>query len=163
VDQQQMRQVPRLRLDPSAVSESEARTAARELVSRLAEEQGKARDLGVVFGDHGQAVAVNDRGQVIGKSRAARRGGFHAFVWENGKMTDLGTLPGAKEKAVAINERGQIVGWSGADIYDAHAVPLDAETARLAASRTLGVDARATSSLGTSSVLVPKPPGNERK
>ena len=39
--EQRMRQVPRLCLDPSAVSESEARTAARELVSTLAQEQGE--------------------------------------------------------------------------------------------------------------------------
>ena len=39
--EQRMRQVPRLRLDPSAVSESEARIAARELVSMLAEEQSE--------------------------------------------------------------------------------------------------------------------------
>ncbi len=39
--EQQMRQVPRLGLDPSLVSESEARTAARELVSRLAEKQSE--------------------------------------------------------------------------------------------------------------------------
>ena len=38
--EQQMRQIPRLCLDPSAVSEPEARTAARELVSTLADEQG---------------------------------------------------------------------------------------------------------------------------
>lgn len=37
--EQQRRQVPRLSLDPSAVSEPEARTAARELVSALAEEE----------------------------------------------------------------------------------------------------------------------------
>ena len=39
--EQRMRQVPRLCLDPSAVSESEARTAARALVSTLAQEQGE--------------------------------------------------------------------------------------------------------------------------
>ena len=39
--EQRRRQVPRLRLDPSAVSESEARTAAREVVSALAEEQSE--------------------------------------------------------------------------------------------------------------------------
>jgi predicted metal-dependent hydrolase len=37
--EQQRRQVPRLRLDARDVSESEARTAARELVSALAEEE----------------------------------------------------------------------------------------------------------------------------
>jgi len=41
ITDQRSRQVPRLCLDPSAVSESEARTAARELVSTLAEEQGE--------------------------------------------------------------------------------------------------------------------------
>jgi len=41
ITEQRSRQVPRLCLDPSAVSESEARTAARELVSTLAEEQGE--------------------------------------------------------------------------------------------------------------------------
>ena len=41
ITEQRMRQVPRLRLDPYAISESEARTAARELVSTLAAEQGE--------------------------------------------------------------------------------------------------------------------------
>jgi len=41
IAEQRMRQVPRLGLDPSAVSESEARTAAREVVSRLAENQAE--------------------------------------------------------------------------------------------------------------------------
>jgi predicted metal-dependent hydrolase len=41
ITEQRLRQVPRLCLDASAVSESEARTAARELVSMLAEEQGE--------------------------------------------------------------------------------------------------------------------------
>ena len=43
-----MRQVPRLGLDPSAVSESEARTAAREVVSRFAENH--AERIGVQYG-----------------------------------------------------------------------------------------------------------------
>ncbi len=45
--EQRLRQVPRLCLDPSAVSESEARTAARELVSALAE--GEAERIGVEY------------------------------------------------------------------------------------------------------------------
>ena len=45
--EQRMRQVPRLCLDPSAVSESEARTGARELVSMLAEEE--AERIGVEY------------------------------------------------------------------------------------------------------------------
>jgi predicted metal-dependent hydrolase len=45
--EQRLRQVPRLCLDPSAVSESEARTAARELVSALAEKE--AERIGVEY------------------------------------------------------------------------------------------------------------------
>jgi predicted metal-dependent hydrolase len=41
IAEQRSRQVPRLCLDASAVTESEARTAARELISTLAEEHGE--------------------------------------------------------------------------------------------------------------------------
>jgi len=47
IAEQRLRQVPRLCLDPSAVSESEARTAARELVSTLAEDE--AERIGVEY------------------------------------------------------------------------------------------------------------------
>ncbi len=45
--EQRLRQVPRLCLDPSAISESEARLGARELVSALAEEE--AERIGVEY------------------------------------------------------------------------------------------------------------------
>ncbi len=47
LERQRQRQVPRLRLERLAVSESEARIAARELVSALAEEE--ADELGVAY------------------------------------------------------------------------------------------------------------------
>jgi predicted metal-dependent hydrolase len=47
IEAQRRRQVPRLCLDPSAVSESQARGAARELVSRLA--QAEAARIGVEY------------------------------------------------------------------------------------------------------------------
>jgi predicted metal-dependent hydrolase len=47
IEEQRRRQVPRLGLEPLAVSESEARMGARELVSALAEEE--AERLGVVY------------------------------------------------------------------------------------------------------------------
>ena len=54
------------------------------------------------------AVAINDRGQVVGTS------GNRAFVWQGGKTTWLGVLPGQSWTSVAaINERGQVVGTSG--------------------------------------------------
>src|SRR5215212_12232391 len=42
IDAQRRRHVPRLRLDPFAVSETEARTAARELVAAVADEEADA-------------------------------------------------------------------------------------------------------------------------
>ena len=84
---------------------------------------GKVQDLGVAFGDRGQALAVNERGQVIGITRDGARGQFHGFVWENGEMTDLGTLPGGKQsQALAISNRGQIIGWSRTPKGVKHAV-----------------------------------------
>jgi predicted metal-dependent hydrolase len=48
IDAQRRRHVPMLRLDPLAVSEAEARTAARELFSALVDEE--ARRIGVTYG-----------------------------------------------------------------------------------------------------------------
>jgi predicted metal-dependent hydrolase len=47
IEDQRRRQVPRLCLDPSTVSEAQARTAARDLVSTLAQEE--AERIGVDF------------------------------------------------------------------------------------------------------------------
>src|SRR5207302_3507687 len=76
-------------------------------------------DLGSLGGGESQAVAIDDRGRVVGYSTTAT-GAQHAFLWQNGKMTDLGTLPGVagtfngveNEQFVptGINDRGQIVG-----------------------------------------------------
>lgn len=57
-------------------------------------------------GSHGEAVAINNRGQLIGGSiPRAPHGISHAFVWQNGTMTDLGTLGGDVSAPTAINER----------------------------------------------------------
>ena len=45
-------------------------------------------DLGTLGQEYGWAVAINERGQVIGNS-LLKRGVSHAFVWGNGKMRDL--------------------------------------------------------------------------
>jgi uncharacterized membrane protein len=51
------------------------------------------------------AVAINDRGQVIGNA------GNRAALWEDGTALDLGTLPGASStSAVAINIFSTVVG-----------------------------------------------------
>jgi probable HAF family extracellular repeat protein len=71
---------------------------------------GEMRRLGTLGGKTSGAVAVNNRGQIVGRSALAANRGFHAFVWENGRMTDLGTLRGVVSEALAINDHGRIIG-----------------------------------------------------
>lgn len=91
---------------------------------------GRMRDLGTFGGPDGEAVAINQRGQVVGwvdtkkTSAADRHGGFfcgdgkyshpapHAFLWANRRITDLGTLGGLESEAAAVNDMGQVVGWA---------------------------------------------------
>lgn len=73
-------------------------------------------DLGTLGGKESSAAAINERGQVVGKSdtRASPKGGKaigHAVLWQNGKMRDLGSLAGSSW-ANDINDRGQVVGTS---------------------------------------------------
>ena len=74
-------------------------------------------DLGTLGGRGSQAVAINERGQIVGESETAS-GETHAFLWQHGTMTDLGTLGGSFSSAVAINEHGQVVGGSSTTTLD---------------------------------------------
>lgn len=82
-------------------------------------QNGMMTDLGILPGrPYSEAVAINERGQVIGNSYATKDeygsvSGSRAFVWWKGKITAIGS-PAVKETyAAAINERGQVVGTSG--------------------------------------------------
>lgn len=98
-----------------AGANGELRTAIRAFLWQA----GTMRDLGTLPGfPHSSAVALNERGQVIGWS-AKRLGEIadlpkdpRAILWQNGKLIDLGTLGGASCIPFAINERGQVVGQS---------------------------------------------------
>ena len=61
-------------------------------------------DLGTLGGESSYAIAMNDRGDVIGNSAVAD-GSWHGFLWRNGAMTDLGFLD-----PVDINYSGDIAG-----------------------------------------------------
>jgi len=77
----------------------------------------------------GEAVAVNERGQVVGGMEAPdtrpnpEAGGLvgHAFLWEKLRPQDLGTLGGPWSMATAINDRGQVIGWADTKSKSRHA------------------------------------------
>ncbi len=72
-------------------------------------------DLGATDDQLGRAIAINNRGQVVGDATTVTPEGydtFRAFLFENGALTNLGSLGGIASQAVAINNAGQIVGWS---------------------------------------------------
>ena len=76
-------------------------------------EHHRLTSLGSLGGTSTSAVAIDDKGQIVGSSQVGNgRHDQHAFVWQDGKMTDLGTLGGPSSYATAINDRGQIVGTS---------------------------------------------------
>ena len=78
--------------------------------------------LGTLGGETSQALAINERGDVVGDSIRAD-GSTHGFLWRNGKMADLGVLAGGDfSSAQDINDRGEIAGVSGIDGGDRSAV-----------------------------------------
>jgi len=81
-------------------------------------------DLGLLPGDAaGTAVAINDRGEVVGFSaRESFVGERHAFLrTAQAGMRSLGTLGGASSQATDINELGQVVGFSQTESGENHA------------------------------------------
>lgn len=84
-------------------------------------QHGRLADLGVVGRDFGgdmpsqsSAVAITERGLVLGNGRVEQNvPNSQAFVWR-GRMTVL--RAGADSVGEAINDAGQVVGWSGNDV-----------------------------------------------
>jgi probable HAF family extracellular repeat protein len=93
------------------------------------------RDLGTLPGDFNSgALAINDRGEVVGVSNDTS-GGARAFLWQNGVMTDLNTLIPPNSPlfllfAAGIDSRGEIAGFGLTATGDVHAflaIPRDGE------------------------------------
>jgi probable HAF family extracellular repeat protein len=81
----------------------------------------RMQDLGTLPGTlpemNSTALAINNKGQVVGYSTTAT-GRWHAFLWDStGGMRDLGTLGGGYSMAYGINDAGQVVGVAtGAEV-----------------------------------------------
>jgi len=77
---------------------------------------GEIHELPPLSGDTiAGAVAVNDRGQVVGGSGpcAPVAPGPHAVLWQDGSPINLGNLGGALNNiATGINSRGGVIGFS---------------------------------------------------
>ncbi len=69
---------------------------------------GKFIDLGTLHNTDSKAIAINNKGEVLGESET------FPFIWRNGKMIDIGLqVDGPKSNlcnATAMNDRGDIVG-----------------------------------------------------
>jgi probable HAF family extracellular repeat protein len=73
-------------------------------------DRGKMINLGTLGGTFGEAIAINNRGQVAGFSDLEGDLTNHAFVWDRGVMTEIGTFGGDNSIAFWINDAGQVVG-----------------------------------------------------
>ena len=101
-------------------------------------EHGRMIELGALStGRDSAPVAINERGQVVGKSRASDRRSDERVPVAAGKLIYL-TSAGASS-AEAISERGKVLGfadgrvfsWRGGKLYDEGALPRDAVARRI--------------------------------
>jgi probable HAF family extracellular repeat protein len=77
-------------------------------------------DLGTFGGTNGQAMWINEEGDVVGEADFSGDLVHDAFLWRHGKMTDLGNL-GQTSFAYYVNSKNQVVGHSQTNDGDYHA------------------------------------------
>ena len=69
---------------------------------------GLMQDLGTLGGTSSNAYAINDKGQVTGRSQLEGNSTWHGFLYSNEMLTDIGG--GNWSHSYGINNAGQIVG-----------------------------------------------------
>src|SRR3954453_6997787 len=73
----------------------------------------RVTDLGALRAGSAVPAALNNNGQVAGRSGMPHGEMTHAFVWSGGRIHDLDTLPGGDYSAAfGINNFGDVVGYS---------------------------------------------------
>lgn len=122
-------------------SEPDQRTPHRAFIW---DEETGITELGTLGGKASRALAVSNKGQVVGYSRTSN-GQWHAFIWDktNG-MRDIGTL-GGESCAMDINEKGQVVGISYLPNGQEHAFLWEQDTGMVDLGTLGGPASRATS------------------
>lgn len=63
-------------------------------------------------GSYSNALAINDKNQIVGASVVYAKTAYVAALWENNVYSNLGTLGGNGSWALDINENSQIAGWA---------------------------------------------------
>lgn len=76
-------------------------------------EDGRFTDLGTPAGRASAPIAINNRGQVLGRLFGTTTSvPVRAFLWEDGTLTDLGSLGGKQTIPAALASDGSVVGTS---------------------------------------------------
>src|SRR6266480_2655568 len=70
-----------------------------------------ATPLGPVSGPVSEGLAINDAGQVTGRTFISFSV-YHAFLYSDGVIHDLGTLGGTNSQGLGINDSAQVTGTS---------------------------------------------------
>jgi probable HAF family extracellular repeat protein len=84
-------------------------------------ENGKMINLGTFGGVEASVGALNNRGQVAGRSDLPGDQTAHPFLWDRGELRDLGTLGGDYGDATWLNDAGDVVGGAGTADGEFHA------------------------------------------